>query len=142
MAGVGGAAGGGADAAFEFNEGIQGGKVHGLAAAVGGRVFLHDGIAVGQAGKHQEVAHGGGDVGLRLIVIVAGQDGAGGFGVARIASVQVGGDGVGGGGHRQRAGGGGRGGGSGRGTAVGRGRWGLRGGRDVLPAGVVRTHSG
>ena len=98
MGRVGGAAGGGADAALEFNEGVQGGEVHGLAAAVGGRVFLHDGVALRQAGKHQEVADGGGDVGLRLIVIVAGQDGAGG-GVAGGAGVQVVGGWVGGSGH-------------------------------------------
>ena len=61
---------GGADAPFELDKGIQSGEVNGATGVVGRRVFLDDLFAFNQAGQDEEVADGGGDVGLRLKIIV------------------------------------------------------------------------
>ena len=91
--GVGGAAvaggAGSSDAPLELDEGVQGGEVHGLAAGAGGRVFLDDGVGMGQAGEGEEVADGAGDVGFGGEVVVAGEDGPGGGLVAGVVDVQV-----------------------------------------------------
>ena len=80
--GVGVEAAGGADAALELDEGVEGGEVDGAAAAQGGWVFFDDVLGFYEAGDGEEVTDGGGDVGLGLAFVVASQDfGCGGFAV-------------------------------------------------------------
>ena len=92
--GVGFAAGGGADAPLELDEGVQGGQVNGAPAAVRGRVLLDHLLGLGQAGADQEIADGRGDVGLRLVALVPFQDGGGGAGKLWVVDVQVRGHGT------------------------------------------------
>ena len=86
---VGVEAAGHADAAFEFDEGIQRGQIDRPAAGVGGRVFLDDFVAAGQVGQDEEIADGGGDVGLGLKVVMPGQNGRRRRLVSSVADIQM-----------------------------------------------------
>ena len=72
--GVGVEAAGGADPAFELDERVEGGEVHGAARTLGGRVFLDYLLVFHEAGDGQEIADRAGDVGLGLALVVAPQD--------------------------------------------------------------------
>ena len=80
--GVGVEAAGGADRAFELDEGVEGGEVDGAAGALGRWVFFDDVLGFYEAGYGEEVADGGGDVGLGLAFVVAAQD----FGCGSLAA--------------------------------------------------------
>ena len=92
--GVGLEAGGGADPALDLYEGIEGGEVDGAVGAQRGRVLLVDLVAVDEAGADQEVAHGGGDVGLELAGVVPTEYLRGGLGAGGVVGVDVYGQGV------------------------------------------------
>ena len=87
--GVGFAAGGGADPPLELDEGVQRGQVNGAPAAIRGRVLLDHLLRLGQAGEDQEIANGGGDVGLGIVALVPFQDGGGSAGKLWVVDVQV-----------------------------------------------------
>ena len=87
--GIGVEAAGGTDPAFELDERVEGGEVHGAAGTFGRRVFLDDLLVFHEAGDGQEVAHRGGDVGLGLALVVAAQDFGCGLLVPGIVCVDV-----------------------------------------------------
>ena len=78
VVGVGVHAAGGTDSALELDEGVEGGEVDGAARALGRGIFLDHVVASDKAGGDEEVANGGGDVRLRLVVFVTAQNLGGG----------------------------------------------------------------
>ena len=72
--GVGVEAARGADPALELDERVEGGKVHGAARTLGGRVFFVYLLVLHEAGDGQEVADRAGDVGLGLAFVVAAEN--------------------------------------------------------------------
>ena len=80
---------GGADAALEFDEGVEGGEVDGAAGALGGWVFFDYFVGFGEVGGYQEVTDGGGDVGFGFAVVVSAEDFGGGRLVFGVVCVDV-----------------------------------------------------